>query len=43
MAGSIIPAIASTNAIIAGIIVMQAMRLLEKRVEDCKTVNEQLS
>ncbi|KAI9594552.1 hypothetical protein BDF19DRAFT_471629 [Syncephalis fuscata] len=38
MAGSIIPAIASTNAIIAGVIVMQAMRVLHHQVDECKTI-----
>ncbi|RKP05789.1 hypothetical protein THASP1DRAFT_19331 [Thamnocephalis sphaerospora] len=38
MAGSIIPAIATTNAIIAGVIVMQAMRVLERRLDECKTI-----
>jgi len=38
MAGNIIPAIATTNAIIAGMMVMLAFKILNKRLEDCKTV-----
>ncbi|CAG8586786.1 9152_t:CDS:10 [Ambispora gerdemannii] len=37
MAGNIIPAIATTNATIAGIIVVQAFNILKNRLEDCKT------
>ncbi|KAF9990113.1 E1 ubiquitin-activating protein uba2 [Mortierella antarctica] len=37
MAGNIIPAIATTNAIIAGMMVMLAFKILNKRLEDCKT------
>ncbi|CAG8508319.1 13617_t:CDS:10 [Ambispora leptoticha] len=37
MAGNIIPAIATTNATIAGIIVVQAFNILRNRLEDCKT------
>ncbi|KAG0211428.1 E1 ubiquitin-activating protein uba2 [Mortierella sp. GBA30] len=37
MAGNIIPAIATTNAIIAGMMVMLAFKILNKRLTDCKT------
>ncbi|KAK4291902.1 hypothetical protein Pmani_035293 [Petrolisthes manimaculis] len=37
MAGAIIPAIATTNAIIAGVIVLEAMKLLTGRMDDCRT------
>ena len=38
MAGNIIPAIATTNAIIAGIIVMQGMLVLQGQMDKCTTV-----
>ncbi|XP_047494329.1 SUMO-activating enzyme subunit 2-like [Penaeus chinensis] len=38
MAGNIIPAIATTNAIIAGLIVLEALKILQGRFKDCKTV-----
>jgi ubiquitin-like 1-activating enzyme E1 B len=38
MAGNIIPAIATTNAIVAGVIVMIALRIIEGRTEECKTI-----
>ncbi|KAF9136095.1 E1 ubiquitin-activating protein uba2 [Mortierella sp. 14UC] len=37
MAGNIIPAIATTNAIVAGMMVMLAFKILNKRIADCKT------
>jgi ubiquitin-like 1-activating enzyme E1 B len=40
MAGNIIPAIATTNAIIAGLVVMEALKVLEGRSKDCKTVQQ---
>ena len=39
MAGNIIPAIATTNAIIAGVIVMQALSILGGQMGKCKTVS----
>jgi len=38
MAGNIIPAIATTNAIVAGLMVMLAFKILNNRIADCKTV-----
>lgn len=37
MAGNIIPAIATTNAIAAGMIVLQALNILDDKVKDCST------
>ncbi|KAF9583516.1 E1 ubiquitin-activating protein uba2 [Lunasporangiospora selenospora] len=37
MAGNIIPAIATTNAIVAGMIVMLAFKILNSQLHDCKT------
>ena len=42
MAGNIIPAIATTNAIIAGIIVLQALHLLKKSHTKLRNVHIQL-
>jgi len=39
MAGNIIPAIATSNAIIAGLIVIQAVKVLRQRVQDCRDVS----
>ena len=39
MAGNIIPAIATTNAIISGVIVMQALNILSGKLDKCKTVS----
>jgi len=41
MAGNIIPAIATTNAIIAGMMVMLAFKILNKALMECKTVSGQ--
>ena len=38
MAGNIIPAIATTNAIIAGMLVMEGIKVLDGRIEDCRSV-----
>ncbi|PAA88603.1 hypothetical protein BOX15_Mlig032030g1, partial [Macrostomum lignano] len=38
MAGNIIPAIATTNAIIAGLIVLEALKVLDGRPEQCRSV-----
>ncbi|ORY05605.1 putative ubiquitin-like activating enzyme [Basidiobolus meristosporus CBS 931.73] len=37
MAGNIIPAIATTNAIIAGLVVMEAYKILNNKISDCST------
>ncbi|XP_055540431.1 SUMO-activating enzyme subunit 2 [Wyeomyia smithii] len=38
MAGNIIPAIATTNAITAGVVVMHAFRVLKEKFDKCKSV-----
>ena len=39
MAGNIIPAIATTNAIVAGMIVILATKIVTGQVKDCKYVS----
>lgn len=38
MAGNIIPAIATTNAITAGIVVMRALNVLQEQFDQCQSV-----
>nr|XP_046249768.1 SUMO-activating enzyme subunit 2 [Scatophagus argus] len=38
MAGNIIPAIATTNAVIAGLIVLEALKILSGQLESCRTI-----
>lgn len=39
MAGNIIPAIATTNAVIAGLIVLEGLKILNSDFEQCRTVS----
>ena len=38
MAGNIVPAIASTNAVVGGIIVMEALHIICSNLNQCKAV-----
>ena len=38
MAGNIVPAIASTNAVVGGIIVMEALHIISSNLNQCKSV-----
>ncbi|KAM3608843.1 uncharacterized protein V6R79_005606 [Siganus canaliculatus] len=38
MAGNIIPAIATTNAVIAGLIVLEGLKILSGQIETCRTI-----
>jgi len=38
LAGSIIPAIATTNAIVAGLIVLEALKALSNKSNECKAI-----
>ena len=40
MAGNIVPAIATTNAVIAGLIVMEALKVLAGDFNKCKQVKQ---
>ena len=42
MAGNIVPAIASTNAVVGGIIVMEALNIISSNLNQCKSVSIQL-
>jgi ubiquitin-like 1-activating enzyme E1 B len=38
MAGNIIPAIATTNACVAGMIVIEALKIIDRKMDQCRTV-----
>ncbi|XP_035314738.1 SUMO-activating enzyme subunit 2 isoform X1 [Cricetulus griseus] len=42
MAGNIIPAIATTNAVIAGLIVLEGLKILSGKIDQCRTVSNVL-
>jgi hypothetical protein len=43
MAGNIIPAIATTNAIVGGLIVMEAVNVIAGTLDKCRTVCNHMS
>lgn len=43
MAGNIIPAIATTNAITAGIVVMRSFKVLQEQYDQCQSVYVRLT
>jgi hypothetical protein len=43
LAGNIIPAIATTNAVIAGLIVMESLKVLRGKLNECRMVQDKYS
>ena len=42
MAGNIVPAIASTNAVVGGVIVMEALNVISSSIDKCKSVSDHM-
>jgi len=42
MAGNIVPAIASTNAVVGGVIVMEALNVISSNIDKCKSVSNNM-